>query len=656
MNKKHFFTLIFFGLLTIFFVFADSYNSMANITVDVNDEIYSILNIAETKGYCKPLASVKPYSESYILKKLDEILDFLYNTTSESYVTKTEKQIIEQQKLRFIHTIDGIDLKNLQISVSNNSEKFPITFFATDYLDSFISSGFYDNSSLNSIGYDVFDYGLLYGKITDYISYRTKVFMGLTKMPLVPMGDDYVIGQWWNNNFTVDTEEKKTRTINTYKNYATFPYSYKKPWAGSIYYLSNVTASGLEGWPIVNSFAFGMEGEIHSSLLDDSLQIGIGRYSRELASMDKNSSLVLNKTAQPFFGIDLHVKMTNFLSFNEVVGFLEAPNQSYINENAWYNWTDTNNNNEIDEDEKYTDHGRTDFLYFQNLYVAKSLKFDFKYLHFDFGSSVVFPKRFELGYAFPMIDCVVYQNSLGDYDNLSLFANIKGIIPGKGYIWGSAYLDEMNKLNTNIFEKTRCMFSYQGGIKSYIPILPFGNVSFRYTKVEPYCYTHNIVLYTPYTSYPVAESYTNNGYCLGYYMPPNSDEFLFDFNCKPSQYSYVGFYYQLTRHGTDWGTGSVQGSNLYSELTLGTRENLRKYFLYDGTYEWTSTICLYGSYNFKQFNVPIKLNLSLGYTFDWFTAVENNGEKNDSYYYINNNEYTAYKGIIGSISITISKK
>ena len=48
---------------------------------------------------------------------------------------------------------------------------------------------------------------------------------------------------------------------------------------------------------------------------------------------------------------------------------------------------------------------------------------DFERLHFDFGSTVVWPKRFELGYAFPLIDNVIYQNNVGDNDNQGLGYN-----------------------------------------------------------------------------------------------------------------------------------------------------------------------------------------------------------------------------------------
>ncbi len=127
------------------------------------------------------------------------------------------------------------------------------------------------------------------------------------------------------------------------------------------------------------------------------------------------------------------------------------------------------------------------------------------------------------------------------------------------------------------------------------------------------------------------------------------------FNFKPNAASHVGLTYQLTRHGTDWGSGSTIGSNLYSELTYKDRSSLKKYFLYDGTYEWTSTISLYGSYDLSSFIVPMKAGISLGYIFDWFTGVANNGVKNNSFHYISNSEYKPANGLVMSIDFTIFK-
>lgn len=628
-------------------VIAQQDESKANITVDVDDEIYSILLTAQTKGYCKALSNMKPYTERYILSVLDEISDSLEKLDAESYSVKTEKAIVEKQKTRFIHKIEGLNLKNLEFSAESPYEKFPATFFIRDSIKGFVSGGLYDEKDNSSAGFDTLDYLDLYGNITSFLSYRAGIRFGFSYMPLTQLGDDYYIGEWWDdsNHFAEDDDHTNDRTINTFRNYATLPYTYKKPWSGSIYYLTNMTASGLEGWPIEVSGVLGVDGELHASFFDNKLEIGLGRYNHEVASMDTNSSLALNAMAQPFFGFDLHVKFFDWLSYDTITGWTEFPNQEYINGNAWYYKGDDNKN--------HTNRARIDSYYFQNMYTIKALNLDFPYFHMDIGSSCVYTKRFELGYMFPLIDSLLYQNSLGDYDNLGLFADIKGIWPGVGYVWATGFLDEMNMLKTKFWEKTRCMFAYQAGIKAYVPGVPFGNVSFRYTKIEPFCYTHTALKYQPYYDYYMSTSYTNNGYSLGYYMPPNSDEFLLDFNCRPTEDSYAGISYQLTRHGTDWGSGAVEGSNLYSELAHNGRDEKRKYFLYDGTYEWTSTVNLYGSYNFRSLNVPLKLNASIGYMFDWFTGVDNNGKKNDKFYKINTNEYSPCNGFMMSLGFTL---
>ena len=629
--------------------------SQANVSVDVDDEIYDILLNARTKGYCKPLSNYKPYTESYILQVLEEIEDSLSKLNSDKYWVRTEKEIIQQQKKRFIHVVKGLDINNLEYSATSPVKGFPATMFFQSEVDFFGSGGIYDRTENDAFGFDLYYYLNIFGKISSFLNYRTKAYLGFSDMPITQVGNDYVIGYWWRDtDFEPVTgpnpnggDYPPARTINTFKNYTVLPYLYKKPWCGSVYYLSNMTASGLEGWPVELSLAFGMEGEITASFFNDNLLIRFGRYSHDLASMDKNSSLVLNSMAFPFLGFDMHIKLTDFFSFDTVTGWMEFPNQAYINRNAFYDPSTSNNTDS---------HDRGDEWYFQNLYTVKSMNFDFKYFHFDLGSSCIYPKRFELGYMFPLIDCVIYQNSLGDFDNLGLFTNLKGILPGVGYIWLSGFLDEMNKPNAKFWERTRCMLAYQGGIRTVIPSLPFGNLSFRYTKVEPYCYTHTLLAYHPYTDNYAAESYTNNGACLGYYMPPNSDEFLLDFNFKPSKESSLGLSYQLARHGTDWGSGSVIGSNLYSELTYGGRDKLRKYFLYDGTYEWTSTVNLYGEYSFTQLPFPLKINASIAYIYDWFTGVENNGQKNDSFKYISTDEYKPYGGVILSLGLKLFEK
>ncbi|MDY4832584.1 MAG: hypothetical protein SO161_08630, partial [Treponema sp.] len=65
---------------------------------------------------------------------------------------------------------------------------------------------------------------------------------------------------------------------------------------------------------------------------------------------------------------------------------------------------------------------------------------DFKHLHIDFGSSVIWPNRFTMGYMFPLANFVEYQNHVGDADNLQMFGDIKLKYQGLGEIWVSLFL------------------------------------------------------------------------------------------------------------------------------------------------------------------------------------------------------------------------
>jgi len=626
---------------------AFSLYAQSNNTVDIEDDVYNFLRIAETRGLCDSLSPVRPYTEKYITEKLDQILENLDD--------EKQKIIVEEYKNQYVRE-DGLSLKKVAYKTTEEKGSIPVTFAIDFYNEDFISGGFYSNSSNNSVGYDFFGYMNIFGDLGNNISYRSLTYIDVTKMNLTKLGQ-YNIGWWWYDDYEdkadfVREDHFSDRTINTYRNYAVLPYSYKKHWDGSVYYLhGGLNSTGLTGWPFEIAGGFGMQGEIHGSFLDDLISFGIGRYNREWGAMDTGSSLVLNQNAHPFFGIDTTVKPLSWLSFSALTGFLEFPNQNYINDNAWYPRDDSGN--KIDDIK--------DSFFFHNLFSMAEFNFDADYFHFDFGSTVVYPNRFELGYAFPLVDRVVYQNNVGDYDNLALFANVKGMYPGIGSIWGSVYIDEINALKTDALHNTRCMFAYQAGSKINIPWLPFTALSLRYSKVEPYCYTHEALdpeKNQPYYPHYICENYTNNGESLGYYLQPNSDELFVKIESQPLPAALFSLRYQFIRHGVDWGSASniYSGSSIYSELPAGKygpgRNNLHKYFLKDGTYEWMNIIALEASYDFNHFGVPIKLYGTIGYVHNWFTTIgDASPSKNTKYSKFSNDEYKENRGLVLSLGI-----
>lgn len=614
-----------FLLLAELILFSSIASAQMNVSVPVTDEIYEFLDLAQKKGLCSPLNSYKPYTRSQILETLRQI----YSNSEK--MSEKEIEIAEDYLAAYEPNDEEKKKSFFQASVKNHNENFPVSFNYKSEFEFVYSGGLYTDSDYDSFGMDNMYHVNFDGDIGKGLSYRLKGVIDFSWMPLMEIGE-YFIGYPWEDKLVDDflhgvTDEngneydvtKNKRSIKRFLNNSYLPYSYKKPWSGQFYFSKNMNASGLEGWATSFGLGFSIDGEIRGTILNNHIILGAGRLDREIAAMDNGSSLVLNRQAYPFMAVDAQFKLFDCLKFYSLTGILEYPNQDYINESELSVLNDADN---ID-----------DSYYFQNAFSLNMIELDYKYLHFDFGSSVVWPKRLDIGYIFPLANYVEYQNHIGDCDNLALFGDLRFTIPGVGSLWGSVYLDEINGLNNNPFTKTRAMFAYQAGVKYLLPKLPFASLSFRYTKIEPYCYTHHSIDYTPWYDHYICENYTNNGESLGYYLPPNSDEFLLQFKIQPKIGVNLGASYQLIRHGADYGSQQVPGSNIYSELSPHNRDELKKYFLHDGAYNWIHILSTGGKVTLNT-KIPLSFYGNLGLMFSYFTII--NPENYDRSVYGNN--------------------
>lgn len=640
---------IILSVFTLFFCFEFVF-AQKNLSVDVDDEIYSVLEIAEMKGFCSFLPGAKPYTVSRIFKAIDEILEH------EDELKPSEIELLEKFKAK--HEINS-EKKNSasHLAVQTKDEKYHFSFLYDFALEGNVSGGIYNKSDFNSVGFDLLPEFNFRGDITKFVSYGFKGIFDLTYMPLKEVGN-YSIGYPWyekdvEDYFSGDLNDDGTpkyskpeseRFVKKFLNNSYLPYSYKKPWDGQVYLLSNMSASGTEGWATEFGVSGSILAEIKASFLDDRLTIGAGRQSHEWAAMDNGSSLVLNKQARPFFEFNTGIEMFSWLKFSTLSGILEYPNADYMNSDSY------------PEDKDGVD----DSYFWQNAFSVNMIELNFKYLHLDFGSSVVYPKRFEIGYLFPLFIYVEYQNHTGDCDNLALFGDIMLRKPGVGKVWASIYFDELN-IQNNWFTETRVMFSGQVGAKAVIPWLPFASVSTRYTKIEPYCYTHHAINYAPSYNHYIMENYTNNGESLGYYLPPNSDEFFFRFEMKPRSFLSTALQYQFVRHGADYGSQQVPGSSLYSELSRFNRDELKKYFLHDGAYNWMHMVKLETTFEHKNVQRDLQLSLNLGFLYSYYTMIDsdnydrsiygNNGNCKNAdfstpYHFVNTDEYPVQFGVV----------
>ena len=616
---------VFFSFVVILLLSSITLSAQENVSVPVSDTIYDFLDLAQTKGLCKPLNGFKPYTKRQIVSTLEEVLE------NEDLLTEKEIQIVKDLYNKYTYEDDEKQNNLLAVSLFEYDDETSVSLNYYLGLEAVYSGGVYSKSDFNSFAMDNIFKIAFDGDIGDKFSYRIKGDLDLSKVPLKEVGKYFIGYPWYDDevsafldgNFKEDNTQydvsSKARYIRKYLINSYLPYSYKKPWSGQFYYLSNMTAAGLEGWATNLGIGFTVDGEIRTSFLNDKIVVGVGRFDREVAAMDNGSSLVLNSHAYPFIAADFQFKLFDFLKFYSLSGILEYPNQDYINEDAMSKFGEDGNND--------------DSFYFQNAFSVNMVELDYKGLHVDFGGTSVYPKRPELGYVFPLVSYVEYQNHIGDCDNLSLFGDLKYTWKGYASVWGSLYLDEINGLNNNPFTSTRTMFAIQGGAKYIIPNIPFANVSFRYTKIEPYCYTHHSINYTPWYSHYISENYSNNGESLGYYLPPNSDEFLLSFKIRPTANVFWGASYQLIRHGADYGSQQVPGSNIYSELSNLNRSQLKKYFLHDGAYNWNHIISAGGRVSLNT-KFPVSFYGNVGFLYSYYTVI--NDEDYDRSVYGNN--------------------
>jgi hypothetical protein len=369
---------------------------------------------------------------------------------------------------------------------------------------------------------------------------------------------------------------------------AYFPYSFTKLWDGAIFKPKSLGA--YDSWP--DSFSFGYEiiSEINTSLLADRLSLRFGRMRRDWGPGGKGASLFMNAQARPFVALEGTVTPTDWMGFSFLTGVPE-----YLNINGQ----------------------KEDAMAWQNAFSLALVEINVnKYFHFDFGSAVIWPKRFELGYLFPVNSNFFYQNNVGDFDNLAIIADLEGRLPGIGSIWFSLFLDEAVFTASPFFHLNRNMYAYQAGAKARLPWLPFGLLTLRYTKVEPYCYTHRDTL-APWNNGIAETAYLNNGESLGYYLPPNSDEFLLRLESTPREDITLYLQYQRIRHGVEYGSGRVPGSSYWDKLDYSS--NSTKYFLRDGVYQWSHVIKAGGSYSLKRLDIPLALMGELGVVSSRFT-------------------------------------
>ncbi|MDY3755948.1 MAG: hypothetical protein SOZ84_08095 [Treponema sp.] len=628
--------LVFF-LLTVALALPTAAQSHTSVPLD--DPIYYVIEQAQLKGLCPTLSEAKPYSQH----KIKSIINIILSTEAElpwAALTSLEKAILQQTLASFEKEEGWNWLTGETYQEHTTKSGITMTFNAGASWQSVVSGSYEFLGKDFSWGTDNWGTAFIGGDMGSSFSWNFSAGGGLMKAPRKELGTAYTFYEGFENKEIDPARKDQNKEYIVFSEPTTFfPYTYQKNWDGSIFKGDSLSSSGFYEWPYGMSLGYQMNGEMAVSFLDDAIFVRAGRLQREWAAGTNGSSLALNASARPFFGVEVNFEPFSWLRMATLTGILEYYNMNGISVSS---------------------------ATFQNAFAIGMAEANYKnYLHFSFGSSAVFPKRFELGYSFPLLSRFFYQNNVGDFDNLAMFATLILQYPGIGKIWGSAYVDEMDLTSPAFFSQDRNMHAVQVGISAALPIpkLAFSNFTFQYTKIEPYVYTHQLVKTPWYDDIWMEEPYMNNGVSLGYYLPPNSDELKIRFDSSLIGGGVFRFHaqYQMVRHGAEYGSRAVDGSGLNSTLdTTGRNDKegkpeLWKYFLHDGAYQWQHIFKVGGEFNMQGLNVPLSLFLDTGVVYSYYTDID--GKPNSAVRYdihkINTSEYPTETRFITTVGFKL---
>jgi len=598
-------------------LFAQTHNS-----VSLENQAYYILEQAEIRGLCNPLSGTRPYTKSVVITAIDEIL----NSEKSEKLKKTEIEILEQYLTAFSKPKTGMDWQRGAWYGETTMGKSDIALSANMGVSVDIegSAGFYPDD--NYYGTETWIQAYVNGDLGSHVSYEFIFNGGLIRAPRKELGKYNTFYETFQN---AQNPEFENRKIDVYSEPLThFPYTYKKRWDGSVYFFNDI--SSTVEWPVDFAGSYSLPAELTASFLENKVIMRIGRITHDWSSTSFGSSLAFNQMARPFLGIEGEFFPVPWFGIASMTGVLE-----YYNKENIYISPLTN----------------------QNAFSITMLQFRYKnYFFLDFIDAVIWPKRFELGYISPVTNNFFYQNNVGKFDNMAITLNLKLQYPGLGNLWFSFFIDEMN-LTTDLLTLDRQIVAMQGGINMPLQFLPFTSLKFSYTKINPYTYTHHRNYEPWYGDLRMEKSYSNNGVCLGYYLPPNSDEILARFQTMPVKNVTAHLQYQMIRHGADFGPNAVDGSNLLSELDPEDRDNnpvLKRFFLQDGAYQWLHIIKIGAEWNLNK--APISFYCEAGTVISYFTDIIE-GKANDgaahSYSIVDTPEYPKSTGYIVTLGFKI---
>lgn len=449
-------------------------------SVPLDHRVYQVIRSAEIRGAVAPQMSVKPYSASFVVALLDQMIhkpelfspaelgeiNSLRSSLVPEYGTESFSQMIREGSY---HGYDEDRGFGVAIGAEMESQ-----------LAYSVASGAYDFRSAVRPYID--------GDFLDFASFHMDASIRLDRLNnrLWPSHDFTIPGEGFYFTFAFDDPTK------------------------SVVYMDEIPAERFY-------FGFDMFPEISFSLRDGAVQFRWGMLHRNWGV--GHNSLQLAGSARTFDGFEGYLEFGDWLRYTFLTGSLGTFSLTEIDGEPFFS------DSRLAKDDSN----------FHNMFSMKRVELNLP-MNFIFGiyESCVWQKRFEIGYINPFAVLMLQQNLLGDYDNMLAGVDLQWYLPGGLRLHGSWATTEMHHPNPLVwFSEARNILGVQGGIDVPLPVGLFSLLSVQYTRLEPFFYSHyrhedEEQLHPIYRGgdNELETAYVNKGENLGYPLHPNSDELL----------------------------------------------------------------------------------------------------------------------------------
>ena len=313
-----------------------------HVSVPLDEPVYRIIELAQTRGLCEPLPGVKPYSRAAVLKAIDRILaadedrQGGYQSGKRlGALTEAERRILADIRASYQNAEkSGWDITRGAFHIGGNSGGADIGVRT----DISAGTGFYPEAKAAGENWLI---AYMRGDIGPQVSYAYT----LAGSPFIVAGRDrlgsyptYYDGFQDDPPDTDNPPNNINQTIPVYsqpKGY--FPFTYRKRWDSSVWNWGNVDNSGQIGWPEGVSIGYSLQPEIVWSTPGERLRLRFGRTEREWGAMTEGGSLILNRTALPFSAVDATLKLLDGLYLSTLTGILEYDTERGLTDNSFQN-------------------------------------------------------------------------------------------------------------------------------------------------------------------------------------------------------------------------------------------------------------------------------------------------------------------------------